>query len=123
MRTSENTLNLNAGKVNNRGIELKAGFNQNIGPVKWETTLTYTRNRNEIKELLDEYSQRKSWKGDGHYHGSVTVRGSPGPIGLRIYLPDLPGKDLPSCPFHLHCHGGDFPGRQEVMVRNRRILI
>ncbi|MFR3752078.1 MAG: hypothetical protein ACLTW9_06335 [Enterocloster sp.] len=23
----------------------------------------------------------------------------PGPIGLRIYLPDLPGKDLPSCPF------------------------
>lgn len=45
----------NAGKVNNRGIELKAGFNQNIGPVKWETTLTYTRNRNEIKELLDEY--------------------------------------------------------------------
>lgn len=39
---------------------------------------------------------------------AVSQCAAPGPIGLRIYLPDLPGKDLPACPLHLHCHGGDF---------------
>ena len=43
---------VNGGKVENKGIELTARFNQPIGPVKWETYLTWTLNRNRIKELL-----------------------------------------------------------------------
>ena len=43
---------VNGGKVENRGIELTARFNQPIGPVKWETYLTWTLNRNKIKALL-----------------------------------------------------------------------
>jgi len=45
----------NAGKVNNWGIELSVGFNQNLGPVNWSSNLIYSMNRNEIKELLPEY--------------------------------------------------------------------
>ncbi len=45
----------NAGKVNNYGIELKAGFNCNVGPVDWNSSLVYSFNRNEIKELLGDY--------------------------------------------------------------------
>ena len=43
---------VNGGRVDNKGIELTARFNQPLGPVKWETYLTWTLNRNEIKELL-----------------------------------------------------------------------
>ena len=43
---------VNGGKVENKGIEFTARFNQPIGPVKWETYLTWTLNRNRIKELL-----------------------------------------------------------------------
>lgn len=45
----------NAGKVNNWGIELSVGFNQDVGPVQWNSNLIYSMNRNEIKELLPEY--------------------------------------------------------------------
>ena len=45
----------NAGKVNNCGIELSVGFNQDLGPVQWNSNLIYSMNRNEIKELLPEY--------------------------------------------------------------------
>lgn len=45
----------NAGKVNNWGIELSVGFNQDLGPVNWNSNLIYSMNRNEIKELLPEY--------------------------------------------------------------------
>lgn len=43
---------LNAGRVDNKGLELTARFNQNLGPVEWESYLTWTLNRNKIKELL-----------------------------------------------------------------------
>ncbi|MCC8035965.1 MAG: TonB-dependent receptor, partial [Rikenellaceae bacterium] len=44
----------NAGKVNNYGIELKVGIRQDLGPVKWNGTVTYSLNRNKIKELLGD---------------------------------------------------------------------
>lgn len=43
---------VNGGRVDNKGIELTARFSQPLGPVKWDTYLTWTLNRNEIKELL-----------------------------------------------------------------------
>ncbi len=43
---------VNGGRVDNRGVELTARYTQPLGPVKWETYLTWTLNRNKIKELL-----------------------------------------------------------------------
>ncbi|WP_255489839.1 SusC/RagA family TonB-linked outer membrane protein [Dysgonomonas sp. 25] len=43
---------LNAGKVNNWGIELAVGYNEKLGPVDWNTRLTYTLNRNKVKSLV-----------------------------------------------------------------------
>lgn len=45
---------INAGKVNNWGIELSLGYEQKLGPVNWYPALTYTFNRNKIKELPKE---------------------------------------------------------------------
>lgn len=45
---------INAGKVNNWGIELSAGYEQKLGPVDWYTSMTYTFNRNKIKKLPTE---------------------------------------------------------------------
>ena len=45
---------LNGGKVNNWGIEASLNLKQNLGPVLWNAGVTFTMNRNEIKELLDK---------------------------------------------------------------------
>ncbi|NMA75448.1 MAG: SusC/RagA family TonB-linked outer membrane protein [Bacteroidales bacterium] len=45
---------INAGKVNNWGIELSLGYNQKLGPVDWYSNFTYTFNKNTIKELPSE---------------------------------------------------------------------
>jgi TonB-linked SusC/RagA family outer membrane protein len=45
---------VNAGNVENKGIELALGYRQKIGQVNWHTNLTYTLNRNRIVELIPE---------------------------------------------------------------------
>lgn len=50
----------NAGKVNNFGLEVSLAYNMDLGPVNWETNLTYTINKNKIKELLPEYIYNKA---------------------------------------------------------------
>ncbi|MCD7901737.1 MAG: SusC/RagA family TonB-linked outer membrane protein [Bacteroides sp.] len=45
---------LNAGKVNNWGLELSLGFKDKFGPVSWNSNLIYTLNRNKIKQLIPE---------------------------------------------------------------------
>lgn len=45
---------VNAGRVDNKGLELTLGLNQNLGPVKWNSNLTYSINRNKIVQLLPE---------------------------------------------------------------------
>ncbi|MRI64474.1 SusC/RagA family TonB-linked outer membrane protein [Ornithobacterium rhinotracheale] len=44
-----------AGDVQNEGIELAVGLDQNFGEFNWNTNLTYTRNINLIKELVRDY--------------------------------------------------------------------
>lgn len=44
----------NAGKVNNWGIEATLGYKDDFGPLHWESTLTYSMNRNKIMELVPE---------------------------------------------------------------------
>ena len=46
---------VNGGQVDNKGIELSLGLNQKLGPVDWNSTFTYSMNRNKIVKLLDNY--------------------------------------------------------------------
>ena len=47
---------VNGGRVDNKGIELSARFNQPLGPVNWETYMTWTVNRNKVKEVASSYT-------------------------------------------------------------------
>ena len=47
---------VNGGRIDNKGIELTARYSQPLGAAKWETYLTWTLNKNEIKELLPEWT-------------------------------------------------------------------
>ncbi len=42
------------GNVRNRGIELSLGYNHQFGDFSWNSTFTYSMNRNKIIELLDD---------------------------------------------------------------------
>ena len=44
---------VNAGQVDNNGVELSAMFNQNIGPVDWTTNVIWTKNTNKVVKMLD----------------------------------------------------------------------
>lgn len=72
---------VNAGRVDNKGVELSANFSQKLGPVDWETYMTWTLNRNKIKELLRE------WKNpvDGQTY-SLTELDMGGTGGYKIRL-------------------------------------
>lgn len=48
------SLYANGGQVDNRGIEASLSLDQPLGPVKWNSTFTYTLNRNKVKKLLNE---------------------------------------------------------------------
>lgn len=43
---------VNAGQIENKGIEISARYNDTFGSVNWNTYLTYSLNRNKIIELL-----------------------------------------------------------------------
>lgn len=43
---------INGGQVDNRGIEASVSLNQPLGPINWNSTFTYTLNRNKIRKLL-----------------------------------------------------------------------
>ena len=45
------SLYVNAGRVDNKGVEVSAELNQNLGPVKWSSNLVYSRNRNKVLSL------------------------------------------------------------------------
>lgn len=45
---------VNGGKVNNWGIEAMLGYKEKFGPVRWNSSLTFTMNRNKVKKLLGE---------------------------------------------------------------------
>ncbi len=47
-----NSIYINGGQIDNKGIEMSLSLNQPIGPVTWNSSFTYTLNRNKIKKLL-----------------------------------------------------------------------
>ncbi|MDR0729311.1 MAG: SusC/RagA family TonB-linked outer membrane protein [Prevotellaceae bacterium] len=76
---------VNAGKVNNYGLELSAALNQKLGPVDWRLGVTYSFNKNEIKELLPGADEMDIMT-VGTYKSRLVKGGSVGDIysnGLR----------------------------------------
>ena len=45
---------IQTGNVRNRGIELSLGYHKNWGDFGWESSFTYSMNRNKIVDLLDD---------------------------------------------------------------------
>ena len=46
---------LQAGNVENRGIEMALGYSDNFGGLQWNSSLVYSKNVNEIKEMVKDY--------------------------------------------------------------------
>lgn len=46
---------VNAGQIDNKGVEITASFNEELGKLNWTSYLTYSLNRNSIVELLPEW--------------------------------------------------------------------
>lgn len=51
--SSYSQFRINAGQVNNKGIEARLGYNGDLGPVRWKSYATFTLNRNEVAKLVD----------------------------------------------------------------------
>lgn len=51
------------GNVRNRGIELSLGYSHEFGKVTWNTSFTYSMNRNKIIDLLDNPEETISTSG------------------------------------------------------------
>ena len=69
---------VNAGRVDNSGVELSAQFSQNIGPVNWTTNLLWTKNMNKVVDMLDYRN------GDEHYVSNRENVG--GTSGVTLWL-------------------------------------
>lgn len=72
------TIYINSGRVDNKGIEISAEFNQKIGPVEWNTHLIYSRNINKIVDMLDATVDGVEFKSDNLSVGGVN--------GVKMWL-------------------------------------
>ncbi len=52
--TGFTSLYLNAGQIDNKGLELSVKYGEQFGKFSWNTYLTYSLNRNKIVELINE---------------------------------------------------------------------
>lgn len=95
---------VNAGKVNNKGIEAALGYSGNVGQVKINSTATFTLNRNKIKELVENYinpitgvpftNNRFDMGGTGSYQTFIEKDGSFGDIYVNKLAVDAHGYIL-----------------------------
>lgn len=53
--STKTSMYVNAGRVDNHGVELSATLNQKLGPVDWQSNVIYSRNRNKIVKMLRDY--------------------------------------------------------------------
>lgn len=52
--TGYTTVNINGGKIDNKGIEASLNVNTNLGPVKWSSGAIFSLNRNKIITLAED---------------------------------------------------------------------
>ncbi|MCD0488697.1 SusC/RagA family TonB-linked outer membrane protein [Pedobacter sp. MC2016-14] len=96
-----NSIFINAGRIDNKGIEVSATLNQKIGQVNWTSNVVYSLNRNTIKELLDGYTDPTTglyFKSDvlditgiGSYKNTLVKGGSMGDIYVNTLKTDEHG--------------------------------
>ncbi|MBE7171285.1 MAG: SusC/RagA family TonB-linked outer membrane protein, partial [Williamsia sp.] len=51
---------INAGQIDNKGIELSLALNQDFGELHWTSNLVYSLNRNKIVQLLPAYTNKQT---------------------------------------------------------------
>ncbi|GGH07039.1 SusC/RagA family TonB-linked outer membrane protein [Mucilaginibacter phyllosphaerae] len=51
--TTFGSIFVNGGRIDNKGIEVSVALKQDLGAVKWNTTLVYSLNRNKVNQLLE----------------------------------------------------------------------
>ncbi len=79
------TIYVNAGQVDNNGVELSGMFTQNLGPVEWTTNLIWTKNVNKVSKMLD-YTN-----GNEHY---VSTREKVGSAGSAVSMWLIEGRPI-----------------------------
>ncbi|MDT0675458.1 SusC/RagA family TonB-linked outer membrane protein [Autumnicola musiva] len=92
---------VNAGQIDNKGIELSVGYDQEFGDLKWSSNLTYSLNRNKIEQLLPSYTIEETGEtvsldslnmgGTGSYRMILTEGGSMGDIYVNTLRRDAQG--------------------------------
>jgi TonB-linked SusC/RagA family outer membrane protein len=92
---------VNAGRVENKGIEVSARFNDKLGSVGWSSYVTYSLNRNKIIRLLDGWQNPKTGEvisltefdmgGTGSYKMMLKEGGSMGDIYVNTLRTDEHG--------------------------------
>ena len=93
--TGVNTFNLNAGNIQNSGIEATVDFNANLTrQLKWTTALNITSNKNKIVELTPQLGGKYEITGAGvnNYALIISQGGSFGDIKGKKFLRDASGN-------------------------------
>ncbi|MEO6547836.1 MAG: SusC/RagA family TonB-linked outer membrane protein [Ferruginibacter sp.] len=95
--TGLSTFYLNAGNIQNSGIEATIDFNAPLGrSIKWTTMLNITANRNKIVELADQIPPNVNYKitdgGVNNYNLVIRKGGSFGDITGMQFLRDASGN-------------------------------
>jgi TonB-linked SusC/RagA family outer membrane protein len=94
-----NTYDLNAGDVQNQGLELSMGYNAELGALTWNPTINFSFNRNKIKELYTytdpatgQFIEVKEFS----LGGSSIVRkgGAYGDIQVKDFIRDANGNQV-----------------------------
>jgi len=98
-----NILYVNAGQVDNKGLELGAKYNHKFGKVEWNSYVNYSLNSNTVVQLLPGYSDPSSGQlvalhltslnvgGTGSYKMMLTEGGSMGDIYVNTLKVDEHG--------------------------------
>ncbi|NIG56790.1 SusC/RagA family TonB-linked outer membrane protein [Chitinophaga sp. Cy-1792] len=91
------TYYVNAGKINNKGIETMVGYVGNFGALSWNPTLTFTLNRNEIKEVMKNYQNPFTGKTESQDSlsiggGFIAAGGTLSDIYQRAFVRDAKGN-------------------------------
>ncbi|MBS1563467.1 MAG: SusC/RagA family TonB-linked outer membrane protein [Bacteroidetes bacterium] len=92
---------VNAGRVDNKGIEISARYNSHFGQLDWSTYATYTLNKNKIVELLPNWTNpitgenislhEIDMSGTGSYKMTLKEGGSMGDIYVNTLRVDEHG--------------------------------
>ncbi|QNK64278.1 SusC/RagA family TonB-linked outer membrane protein [Pedobacter sp. PAMC26386] len=93
---------INAGKIQNQGIEATLGYNGKIGNVTWNPSVTFSLNRNKAVKLLDPYKDPFTGllysqdtiqvAGTGAYAMKIAKGGTTGDIYVQGLLKDAQGN-------------------------------